>query len=111
MAQAIERSDWERYCERISEALEASDAQIEVTSLKLGHQVEARWLPLIGISYDPNDDIFDIALEGVDHIIKHPQELRADGDAGGITALEIMDNDGMQHLVRLRDVLALPAPD
>ena len=110
MTQAIERSDWEHYCERISGALQASDAEIEVASLKLGNQVEARWLPFIGITYDPNDDIIDIALEGVDHIVKHPQELRADGDAGSLTALEIIDNDGMQHLVRLRDILALPAP-
>jgi len=110
MAQAIERSDWERYCERISEALGASDAEIEVASLKLGRQVETRWLPLIGITYDPNDDIIDVALEGVDHIIEHPQELSVDGDAGGITALEIKDNDGNQHLVRLKDALALPAP-
>ena len=38
----------------------------------LGDQIETEWLPLLGISHDPKGDILDIALEGVDHIIKAP---------------------------------------
>ena len=34
----------------VSKLLEAKEAEIEVASLKLGDQVEAEWLPLIGIS-------------------------------------------------------------
>jgi hypothetical protein len=109
MAQAIEKSKWAAYCERVSEALQGP-AEIEVVSLDLGNQVEADWLPLIGISYDPKDDIIDIALQGVGHIIRHPRELRADGEFAELSALEITDKDGVQHLVRLKDILALPAP-
>jgi hypothetical protein len=110
MAQAIDKSDWARYCERLSKVLEASNAEIEVASLELGGQIEAKWLPLLGISYDEKDDVIDIALEGVDHIINHPQQLQADGNFAGLLTLEIKDGDGVQHLVRLRDALALPAP-
>jgi len=110
MAQAIEKSNWAAYCERISEALQGGQAEIEVASLALGHQIEADYLPLIGISYDPKDDIIDIALDGVDHIISHPRELRADGEFADLSALEIIDKDGIQHLVRLKGSLALPAP-
>jgi hypothetical protein len=30
---------------------------------------------LLGISYDPKDDIIEIALEGVDHLIPKPREV------------------------------------
>jgi Family of unknown function (DUF5335) len=110
MAQAIEKSKWAAYCEFISEAVQGGQAEIEVASLDLGNQVEAEWLPLIGISYDPKDDIIDIALEGIDHIIHQPRELRADGEFAELSALEITDKDGTQHLVRLKGSLALPSP-
>jgi Family of unknown function (DUF5335) len=41
----------------------ASRAEIEVASLALGDQVEAEWLPLLGIAYDPKDDLVQVALE------------------------------------------------
>ena len=110
MAQAIAKSEWARYCDNISKALESSDAEIEVSSLELGDQPESDWLPFIGITYDPNDDLIDVALEGLDHIINHPKEVRAETDAGGLQALEIKDSDGVQHIIKLRDTLALPAP-
>jgi hypothetical protein len=38
-------------------------AEIEVASLDLGDQIQAEWLPLIGITYDPNDDVVEVALD------------------------------------------------
>ncbi|HEX3486134.1 MAG TPA: DUF5335 family protein [Micropepsaceae bacterium] len=109
MAQAIDKSQWAQYLGRISQALENSTAEIEVASLELGSQPETDWLPLIGISYDDKDDVIDIALEGVDHIVNHPKQLRADGELGTLRTLEIRDSEGAQHLVRLKDALLLPA--
>ena len=43
--------------------------EIEVTSLALGDQVEAEWLPLLGLVYDPKDDLVEVALDGIDHMI------------------------------------------
>jgi hypothetical protein len=108
MAQAIDKADWARYCERLSEVLVSNKAEIEIASLELGNQIEAEWLPFLGISYDEKDDVIDIALEGVDHIIEHPRQLRADGNCAGLLTLEIQDGAGSQHLVRLKDGLALP---
>ena len=110
MAQAINKTEWERYCARVSDALAASEAEVEISSPNLGAQAETDWLPFIGITYDPNDDIIDIALEGVDHIIEHPRALSIDGGVGSLAVLEITDQDGTHHLLQLRDALALPAP-
>jgi len=110
-ARAIEKKDWEAFCDGVSRVLEGSDAEIEVASLDLGSQVERDWAPLIGISYDAEDDIIDIALEEVDHIVNEPRELVVDLDDMEINALQITDGEGRRHLVRLRDPLLLSAPN
>jgi len=109
-ARAIKKAEWEAFCAALSQALEGSDAEIEVASLDLGDRIESEWAPLIGITYDPEDDIIDIALEETDHIVYKPKELIADVDDMEINTLQITDGDGRHHLVRLRDGLMLPAP-
>jgi hypothetical protein len=108
-ARSIQKADWGSFCAAVSEALEGSDAEIEVASIDLGQQVEKQWAPLIGISYDPEDDIIDIALEEVDHIVNEPKELLAEIDDVRVSALQITDGEGTRHLVRLKDGLMLPS--
>ncbi|HMI98159.1 MAG TPA: DUF5335 family protein [Micropepsaceae bacterium] len=114
MAQAIDKAEWKAYCEFLSRTLEGGGVEIEVASLDLGDQIESDWLPMIGITYDSKDDVFDVALQRgdavVDHLIYGPREFAADREFAELTALEIVDKDGRQHLLRLRDTLALPAP-
>jgi len=106
-ARSIEKAEWAGFCAAVSQALEGSQAEIEVASVDLGGQVQKEWAPLIGISYDPEDDVIDIALEEVDHIVNEPRELLADVDDASISALQITDADGTRHLIRLRDGLLL----
>jgi hypothetical protein len=109
-ARSIKKSEWASFCAAVSQALEGSRAEIEVASLDLGGQIEKEWAPFIGISYDPNNDIIDIALEDdVDHIVNKPRELVADVDDVNISAIQITDTEGTHHLVRLRDALMLPS--
>jgi hypothetical protein len=35
----------------------------------------AEWPPLRGVAYDPKDDVLEVALEGIDHLIEHPREI------------------------------------
>lgn len=110
-ARSINKAEWEAFCAAVSKMLDGRTAEIEVASLDLGDQIVKEWAPLIGITYDPEDDIIDIALEDdVDHIVDHPQELIADIDDMSINAIQITDADGRRHLVRLRDALMLPRP-
>jgi hypothetical protein len=92
------------------EKLEGKQAEIEVISLGLGDQVEAEWLPLLGIVYDPNDDIVEVALEDLDHLIQKPRDVYVEEGPGGLVALEIVDADDVKQIVKLRDPLMLPSP-
>jgi len=106
----LDKTQWRTFFDRLSTTLEGKQAEIEIASLRLGDQVEADWLPLLGIAYDPNDDIVEVALEGLDHLIPKPRELYAEEGPGGLTALEIIDADDVKQIVKLRDPLRLPAP-
>jgi hypothetical protein len=106
----LDKKQWRTFFDGVTTMLEGKEAEIEVASLRLGDQVEAEWLPLIGIAYDPNDDIVEVALEGLDHLIPKPREIYVEDGAQGMVALEIVDADDVRQIIKLRDPLALPAP-
>ena len=105
----LDKSEWQIFFDGVTGMLEGKQAEIEVASLRLGDQVAAAWLPLVGITYDPNDDLVEVALEGLDHMIRKPREIYIQEGAEGVTALEIIDADDVQQIVKLRDPVMLPA--
>jgi hypothetical protein len=110
MAKQLEKSRWRAYFDRMSKAPVGKRAEIEVASLKLGDQIEAEWLPLLGISYDPKDDIIEIALEGVDHLIPKPREVYVEENGLELSSLEVIDAEGKHQIIVLKDPMMLPAP-
>jgi Family of unknown function (DUF5335) len=106
----LNKPEWQPFCDAMSRLLVGKRAEIEVASLSLGGQVEAAWLPLFGIVYDPKNDLVEIALEGVDHMIRKPRELIADFGSVGLDSLAITDAEGTRQVVQFRDPLMLPAP-
>jgi Family of unknown function (DUF5335) len=74
----------------------------------LGGQVQADWVPLLGIVYDSKDDIVEVAVEGLDHIIHHPSELYVEEEEGELSSLSVIDGDGVRHLINLRQAVTLP---
>jgi len=110
-AEQIERAQWGAFLDNLTTTLVGKQAEIEVAALDLGDQIEAEWAPLIGITYDKKDDLIEIALDALDHLIRSPRSMFVDEGVGGILAISIDDGDGRQHIVRLKDPLALPAPE
>jgi hypothetical protein len=111
MAKQLEKSQWRVYFDRMSASLVGKRAEIEVIALDLGDQVQAEWLPLIGISYDPKNDIIEVALEGLDHLIHKPREVFVEENGPELSSLEIVDAAGVRQLVLLKDPLLLPASE
>ena len=108
--QQVDRSGWAVFFDTFTKSLPGKRAEVEVASLDLGDQIEAEWAPLIGMTYDHKNDLIEVALEGVDHLIRGPQEVYADFDVGGIIAVEVIDANGTRQIIKLSDPLALPAP-
>jgi hypothetical protein len=106
----LEKAEWTPFFDAISKILVGKRAEIEVASLDIGDQIEAEWVPILGITYDQKDDILEIALDGVDHLIPTPQEIYVDLGATGLVNLEVIDSEGERQIVLLREPLMLPAP-
>jgi hypothetical protein len=104
----LDKAEWRVFCDRVSKSLIGKRAEIEIASLALGSQVEAKWLPLLGIAHDPKDDIIEIALEGLDHMVHRPREMYVDLGPDGLTSLEVIDDDDVRQIVKFRDPLMLP---
>jgi hypothetical protein len=92
----------------MSRPLLGKRAEIEVASLDLGDQVVDEWLPMIGITYDSQDDLVDVALDRLNHFIRQPKEIMVDEAADGLAGVAVVDGEGARHLVRLKEPLALP---
>jgi Family of unknown function (DUF5335) len=108
--QRLDKTEWSGFFDRVSKGLTGKQAEIEVASLDLGDQIEARWLPLIGIVYDPKNDLMEVALEGLDHMIHKPRELYIENGSDRLSSLEVIDANGVKQIVKLRNPLMLPAP-
>jgi hypothetical protein len=105
----LDKENWGSFFDRVSAGLVGMQAEIEVDSLELGAQIEAEWLPVLGITYEPKDDMLEIALEGVDHLIHKPREIHVDEGIGGLASLLVVDGDGVKQIVKLREPLMLPS--
>jgi hypothetical protein len=105
----LAKSQWQAYFDRVSKTLGAKRVEIEVTGLALGHQVEAEWIPLLGLSYDPKDDVLVVTGEGLRHLISHPSQVHVDRELDSVHGIEVIDAEGNHHIVLLKDSLSLPA--
>jgi hypothetical protein len=105
----VPRAEWKPLFDRLSKSLLGKQAEIEVASLDLGDQIAVEWVPMIGISYDPNDDRIDVILDRTNHAISHPTEIRIDQSSAGLSSIAILDRDGESQVIRLKDPLGLPA--
>jgi len=106
----LDKASWHAFFDAISKTLGNTRAEIEVQSLALGDQVEAEWLPLFGMTYEPKSEMLEIVLEGLDHMIRKPIELYVDRSGAGLASMEVIDKDGVRQIVRLREPLMLPTP-
>lgn len=109
--QFVDKAQWEAFCNRVSRQLEGAQAEIEVAALGLGDQIEAEWAALRGIAYDPKDDVFEVAVEALDHLIRRPRTLAIQQEGAKILSLAVVTEEGETHIVRLREPLALPPPE
>lgn len=109
MSHKLSKSQLQELFDRVARQLQGQPVEVQVASLKLGERVQANWLPLLGLSYDPRDDAIEIVLRGLEVTVPKPREIHFDGAGGQWNALDIVDADGVQHVVEFKEPLLLPA--
>jgi hypothetical protein len=106
----VPSSEWRSFFDRLSKELLGKWVEIEVASLDLGDQITVEWIPMFGITYDSKDDLLDVALDRVDHLIWHPKEIVVEEGPTGVMSVAIVDKEGVRQVVKMREPLMLPAP-
>ena len=106
----LAKAQWQPYFDRVAKVLGTKQVQIEVVGLGLGDQIEADWIPLIGVSYDPKNDVLAVIAEGVDHLIRRPKQIHIDHEIDWLHSIEAIDADDVRHIILLKDPLSLTAP-
>lgn len=110
MATKLDKNTWQHYFDALSKTVAGKQAEIEVASLSVGDQYEAKWAQFLGMSYDPKGNTLDILLEGLDHRIAKPREIWVEGGPGTLSSLLVIDDEDNRQIVKLRDPLMLPKP-
>ena len=106
----IDKAEWKAYFDRMAKTLEGKSVEIDIEALAIGSQVEAQWLPLLGISYDPRDDLLAVMAEGLNHLIRRPLAVYAEVQMGEVVSIEVVDDEDYRHILKLSDPLLLSAP-
>jgi len=104
----IDKGEWRPYFDRISKTLAGKEAEIEVAGLAIGDHIEAEWAPLLGIVYDHKSGLIEILMQDLDHMIHNPRAVYVDYGLVGLNSLEIIDDDDVRQIVKLRGPLMLP---
>ncbi|HVU51728.1 MAG TPA: DUF5335 family protein [Polyangia bacterium] len=111
MTRQLPRTEWKAYFDRYTrEHLSSSDetgvhevAIVEVLLPRMGDQFEVTFEPLLGMTYDPKSNAFELLLRDIDHLVFRPAEIAViEDDDGFISELEIVRADDVKEIVHLR---------
>src|SRR5690606_14013675 len=102
----LPRAAWNDYFDAFSKKKDDTGrvdyAEIRVFSPEDGAQPETRWLPLLGLTYDPKDDLLDVAVEGLDGLGGGPGAICGDEPLGRAARSELGRPDGARVVSEIR---------
>jgi len=110
-SRTIPQAEWRAFFDSLADALVGKRVEVEAASLELGDQIVAEWLPLLGVTYDARDDLLDVAMSGLNHLIRHPREVYLQEGPKGVETVAVVSADGVKQFLRLKDPLMLPAAE
>lgn len=113
----LEKKRWREYFDSLAHSLQGLLVSIEVMSEQIGDQTDVERIPLQGISYDPKDDVLEVAVGGRDsrypvvlrHFIDAPSMIRVQDGAVRPHTIFVEDASGTKTLIRLFEVPAIEA--
>ena len=108
---------WHEYFDSLTPNIEGMLVTIEIMG-EAGDQLDVERMPLQAISYDPKDDVLEIALGGrgvrypvvLRHFISSPRTISVEVSSSiNPTAILVTDGDGVRTLIRLFELVELEA--
>ena len=105
----LERASWPAYFDSIASSIEGMLVTVELMGEQLGDQTDIERLPVQAISYDPRDDVLEVAVGGrgtrypvvLRHFISSPTAISVEELEGRPSAILVTDPGGVRTLIRL----------
>src|SRR5262252_4805778 len=106
----LERASWAAYFDSIAPSVEGMLVTVELMGEQLGDQTDVERLPVQAISYDPRDDVLEVAVGGrgtrypvvLRHFISNPTAISVEESPEGTpSAILVTDPSGVRTLIRL----------
>jgi hypothetical protein len=109
---SVPKATWRELFDGLTQRLHGQLVEVEVVGPDWGDQIEAERLPLMGLTYEPEEDVLYVQTGSdagvVDHKIMRPREIFVELTAGGISQLVVVDAEGGKQFVRPMVPLELP---
>lgn len=103
----LPKKDWsvffDQYSKRVLMQKNGHYVDLQLLSGLSGSVKETGSLPLLGLTYDGKNDLLEILLEDLDHMITHPDQIFVDENSqGDIVSMEIIEKDGTKHILEAK---------
>ncbi len=105
----LERSEWRQYFDEVAKRLPSMRVGVSILGDNIGAQLETENSTLLGMSYDSNDEAFEVATSSIAHRVSKPKEIYVHEEAGRLSSVEIIGQDDTKQIIELRLLLSLPA--
>ncbi len=105
----LESPEWQRYFDEVSKHLPTMRVGISIMGENIGVQPESEGSLLVGVSYDSNDDVFSVDAANISHRVPKPKEIFVREQAGRLSSIEVIEQDGTKQIIELRPLPSLPA--
>lgn len=103
----LPKKDWSVFFDQYSKRELMHDnghyADLQLLSGLSGSVKETDWVKLQGLTYDAKNDLLEVLLENLDHMITHPDQIFVDENShGDILSMEIIEKDGTKHILEAK---------
>jgi hypothetical protein len=105
----LEPSEWQQYFDEVAKRLPSMRVGVSILGEEIGAQLETEDGALLGMSYDPKAEVFEIATPNISHRVAKPREIYVHEKGGSLSSVEVIAQDDTKQIIELRSLPSLPA--
>jgi hypothetical protein len=105
----LDPSEWRGYFDEVAKHLPTMRVGISILGDDIGAQQESENSALIGISFDPKDRMFEVAMANMSHRVQDPKEIYVREEGGRLSSVEVIAQDETKQIIELEPLTSLPA--
>ncbi|MDP9813354.1 hypothetical protein J2W42_006227 [Rhizobium tibeticum] len=95
----LAKAEWATYFSHLHEAVQSKEIKIEVVGATVGDQILVKSSPLLGATYEPKEDMLELSVKGMTHVVERPRKITVQDEEGEVVAIEVIDFAERQQIL------------